>query len=194
MHQQEYFQIHCHPAKVRVNSLLNENVRISIKISLKFVPKGPINKIPALVQIMIWRRPGDKPLSEPMMVRLLTHICVTRPQWVKASNWITFHKADILHEFLTKFKVSIVSGYIKELVGFSIYGNQTIHSFKSLLLNLFYTILGKVQALWSTQILKNTCTIAFFVNFMFLINPGMSKSNAMIWLNSNSIVNNLGKP
>ena len=62
---------------------LNENVRISIKISLKFVPKGPINNIPALVQIMAWHRPGDKPLSEPMMVSLLTHICVTRPQWVK---------------------------------------------------------------------------------------------------------------
>ena len=60
---------------------LNENVIISIKISLKFVPKGPINNIPALVQIMAWRRPGDKPLSEAaMMVSLLTHICVTRPQ------------------------------------------------------------------------------------------------------------------
>ena len=32
---------------------LNENVRISIKISMKFVPKGPINNIPALVQITI---------------------------------------------------------------------------------------------------------------------------------------------
>ena len=32
---------------------------------------------------MAWRRPGGKPLSEPMMVSLLTHICVTRPQWVK---------------------------------------------------------------------------------------------------------------
>ena len=61
----------------------NENVWTSIKISLKFVPKGPINNIPALVQIMAWRRPGDKPLSEPMMVRSTTHICVTRPQWVK---------------------------------------------------------------------------------------------------------------
>ena len=59
-----------------------ENVIISIKISLKFVPKGPITNIPALVQIMAWRRPGDKPLSEAMMVSLLTHICVTRPQWV----------------------------------------------------------------------------------------------------------------
>ena len=58
---------------------LNENFRISIKISLKFVPKGSVNNILALVQIMAWRRPGDKPLSEPMMVNLLTHICVTRP-------------------------------------------------------------------------------------------------------------------
>ena len=64
----------------------NENVWISIKISLKFVPKGPINNIPALVQIMAWRRPGDKPLSEPMIVSLSTHICVTRPQWVKWSR------------------------------------------------------------------------------------------------------------
>ena len=61
---------------------LTENVWISINISLKFVPKGLINNIPALVQIMAWRRPGDKPLSEPMMVNLLTHICVTQPQWV----------------------------------------------------------------------------------------------------------------
>ena len=61
----------------------NENVLISIEISLKFVPKGQINNIPALVQIMAWRRSGDKPLSEPMMVSLLTHICVTRAQWVK---------------------------------------------------------------------------------------------------------------
>ena len=62
---------------------LNKNVWISIEIPLKFVPKGQINNIRALVQIMAWRCPGDKPLSEPMMVSLLTHMCVTRPQWVK---------------------------------------------------------------------------------------------------------------
>ena len=44
------------------------------KISPKFVPKGPINDNPALFQIMAWRRSGDKPLSEPMMVSLLTHM------------------------------------------------------------------------------------------------------------------------
>ena len=64
---------------------LNENVRISIKIS--FVPMFRINNIPPLVQIMAWRRLGDKPLSEPMMVSLLTHICVTRPQWVKVGDF-----------------------------------------------------------------------------------------------------------
>ena len=39
-----------------------------------FVPKGPIDKVPALVQIMAWRRLGYTPLSEPMLVNLLTHI------------------------------------------------------------------------------------------------------------------------
>ena len=63
--------------------LSNENVLISIKISLKLILKSPINNIPALAQIMAWRRPGDKPLSESMMIISLTHICVTWPQWVK---------------------------------------------------------------------------------------------------------------
>ena len=64
----------------------NENVWISIKISLKFVPWGPINSIPSLVQIMTWPRPGDKPLSAPMMVYLPKHICVSRHQWVKMTS------------------------------------------------------------------------------------------------------------
>ena len=42
---------------------------LSLKISLKFVPKGPIRNIPALVQVMAWHRPGDKPLSDPMMIK-----------------------------------------------------------------------------------------------------------------------------
>ena len=41
---------------------------ISINIALKFIPKGLIDNIPALVQVMAGRRPGDKPLSEPMMI------------------------------------------------------------------------------------------------------------------------------
>ena len=40
----------------------------SIKISLKLFPKGPINNIPTLVQIMAWRRTVNKPLSEPVKI------------------------------------------------------------------------------------------------------------------------------
>ena len=53
------------------------NAWISIKISLKFVPKVPMNNIPALVQIMAWCRPGDRALSAPVMGSCLTHIYVT---------------------------------------------------------------------------------------------------------------------
>ena len=59
--------------------LLNEKW-ISIEISLTFISNRPINNIPALVQIMAWCQPDDKPWSEAMMVRLPTHICVTMSQ------------------------------------------------------------------------------------------------------------------
>ena len=71
---------------------LSENVLTSLQNPVKCVSTVRINNKPALVQIMAWRRPGDKPLSEPMMVNLLTHICVTRPQWV--NQWqqkVRFH-------------------------------------------------------------------------------------------------------
>ena len=42
---------------------LNENVWIWTKISLKFVPTGPIHNIPVLIQIMAWHWLGNKPLS-----------------------------------------------------------------------------------------------------------------------------------
>ena len=60
----------------------NDNVWSLIMISLKFVPMGPINNITTLAQKMAWLRPGDQPLSEPMMVWL---------QWVdiKQIHWIT---------------------------------------------------------------------------------------------------------
>ena len=47
---------------------LNENVGISIQISPKFFPKGPIYNNPALLQIMAWCQTSNKPLSKPMMV------------------------------------------------------------------------------------------------------------------------------
>ena len=64
---------------------LNDNVWILIKTSLNFVPDVPINNIPALVQIMAWRRPGDKTLTEQILVRLPTFIYVTPPRLVNKS-------------------------------------------------------------------------------------------------------------
>ena len=52
----------------------NKNIWISIKISLK------VDNIPSLVQKMVWRCPGVKPLSEAVMINLPTHIFITRPQ------------------------------------------------------------------------------------------------------------------
>ena len=46
---------------------VTEKFCILIKISLKFVPRGPNDNNPALVKIMAWRGIGDKPLSEPML-------------------------------------------------------------------------------------------------------------------------------
>ena len=48
---------------------LNENDRIPIRISLKFVPRSTINNKPALAQVMAWRQTGDKPLLEPMLTQ-----------------------------------------------------------------------------------------------------------------------------
>ena len=58
------------------------NVWIPIKISLKFVSKGPINNMPALLQIMDGRCSGDKPLPEPTIVSLSMLFCVTWSYWV----------------------------------------------------------------------------------------------------------------
>ena len=46
---------------------LNEDILIVIEISVKFVPKGPINNIPTLDQTMALCEQGNKPLSEPMI-------------------------------------------------------------------------------------------------------------------------------
>ena len=80
----------------------NENCCILIKFSLKYVRKGPIDNNPALVQIMAWRRSDDKPLSEPMMVCLLMHICVARPQWVNTLNPDYCNLIQIAPKFVSK--------------------------------------------------------------------------------------------
>ena len=50
-------------------SIFNESVWISITISLKFIPNGPIDYKSALVQVVAWHRPGEKPLPESMLTQ-----------------------------------------------------------------------------------------------------------------------------
>ena len=63
--------------------LLNETEWTSLTISLRVVPKVQINNIPSLVQMMAWLPPGYKPLSEQMVGRLLTRICLNQAKSVK---------------------------------------------------------------------------------------------------------------
>ena len=54
---------------------------ICIQVSLKCVPMGLITNKPALVQIMVWSRTGDKPLSKPMMAKFTDAYIATRTHW-----------------------------------------------------------------------------------------------------------------
>ena len=127
---------------------LNENVWISIKISLKFVPKGQIDNIPALVQIMAWHRPGDKPLSEPMMVSLLTHICIMRPQLVKVltcCGLVTPHGDEVMACCLTA-----PSHWL----------NQSWLIIKGVLWHSHESNFIKTQTSWTCHVFRdNTCNI-----------------------------------
>ena len=64
---------------------LNEDIWISINISLKLCLMVKLTIFQHLFRLWI----GDKPLSQPMMVSLLTHVSVTRLQWVKFQQYIT---------------------------------------------------------------------------------------------------------
>ena len=63
--------------------LSNKNVVISIKISLKFVPKGPINNNPALVQIMKKKKKNHSPNVHLVTSHILAFI--TKPSNTSAA-------------------------------------------------------------------------------------------------------------
>ena len=106
---------------------LNKNILISIKMSLKFVRKGPINNIPVFVQIMAWHRPGDNPLSEPVMVILPTHICITRLQKVKMHSQIDRFSAAEIGIFREKEVNTIATGDLVTMV-FNKWGERCFFS------------------------------------------------------------------
>ena len=80
---------------------LNENIWISINISLNFVPKGQINNIP---------------LSEPMMVSLLTRVCVARPQWVNINETRTSATAGLTSLFARNF-IAFIREFVVPIPG-----------------------------------------------------------------------------
>ena len=72
---------------------LIENIWISINISLNFLPKDPMNKIPALLKVIACSRPGDKPFIGPVRVSLLMHICISQ---LKRVNYL-FCTSELLY-------------------------------------------------------------------------------------------------
>ena len=61
----------------------DEKYSISIRISLKFVPRGLIDNRPVLVQVIAWRRTGDKPLPEQTLTQFTDAcICGTWGRWI----------------------------------------------------------------------------------------------------------------
>ena len=48
----------------------NENYDTLIQISLKIIPKGVIDNMPPLFQVMAWCRLGDRPLLESVMIQI----------------------------------------------------------------------------------------------------------------------------
>ena len=110
---------------------LNENVGLSLKISLEFIPNIRINNNPSLVQLMAWRRPGDKPISEPMMVCSPTHICVTRPQCqVNSKNTRPLLRTSVSHrpEWIRQLRLPYVARCLRMKIYKSFWKN-TKHLF-----------------------------------------------------------------
>ena len=115
---------------------------------------------------MAWRRLGDKPLSEPMMVKLLTHICVTRPQWVK---WYNINFWDKGHFFLHKLQqyelmINILSSNHKTGV------KNRIHYIHISIFNQpcldWYYLTGNLRSLVYTHVDQNMLYITTFGKVM----------------------------
>ena len=110
---------------------LNENYKIPIQISLKFVPRSPIDHKPAFVQVMAWRRTGDKPLPELVMrSSSLMHICGTRGRWLNCRVSVLIEI--ILHAPMTQFTQVQLGHKAEKVMGRSLLINITVTSHECL--------------------------------------------------------------
>ena len=99
---------------------LNENLWVPIKISLTFVPKGPINNISALVQIMTCRRPGDK------------HYL---------NQWWLVHRRIYASLGLNELMLKVITVYFSAMISISIHDIIALITRRSILLQ----ITGKIR-------------------------------------------------
>ena len=134
------------------------NEIVWIKTSQKFVPMGANNYIPALVQITAWRQPGDKPLSEPMLVTLPKHIGVILPKWVNSltpryMRWWTGPRFtngfSIAIQIRWKFRFTLTSILIQWLLQNFVHGTTAVLSWH---VQNFVAIWWPATELWQGEI------------------------------------------
>ena len=112
--------------------------------------------------MMAWHRPGDKPLSEPVMVRLPTHICGNQPQWV-TSHPHPYDKATIIFNIwlpnyyvLHRYTFVIAHGWLTK---WSVWDNKSIqHTYVIRIIYIYIHIHIHVYIysfVWATTVKSN---------------------------------------
>ena len=153
------------------NAFLNENVWISPKFWLKFALKVRINKIPALVRIMAWHRPGGKPLSEPMMVNLLTHVYVLSCMnlvgwstlWSRCFTWLIFYMLSLDFFYTCIILIpSFISMYI-----------MTLHC-------IYCTFQSRILACWLMLSVAKTTINKIYLILPYLMSLSLNELNQVL--------------
>ena len=127
--------------------LVNDKFCILIAAWLEFVPKIPINNIPALVQIMALRRQATGNYLNQCWPGLLTHICVTRPHWVNQDPF-TWH----INDYIKQIEPNIQNIVLKLTYTIPFFICQVFDFWP--ILALFVSIESKQE-----NTVTNTCTI-----------------------------------
>ena len=117
---------------------------------------------------MAWCQSGDKPLLEPMMVSLLMHICLTRPQWVdsllpvwcQATSWT---RADSYPVGLPGTHINLISIKLQQFWFKELHFGDIIYKF----LVIFFLV----------PVLLNHCSLTWQINWWIVITTG----SAIAW-------------
>ena len=128
---------------------------------------------------MAWRRPGDKPLSEPMMASSPTHICVTRPQWVNLFAIRLYWAAKINH--LVFFAALPVYKYY-EFIRMFFYSSRCqifLYDFHSTFL-----------VIWGIQLIILTITLNAALSFFFYV----SQNNVLKKISDLTMISDVASP